>query len=197
MKPIAEVIETSTHQVVAQCTQRKDQPPIAVPPPFGSLVLIEGEPRTVAVVCSISTRGYDPARRPTAFEMPLDQLYQEYPELPELLVTQIEAIPVAYELRGKLVQGTPPIPPPLHAGVSELPAQRLPEFLEQLHFLRLLYDSSSAATEELLVQTARQLIAGASSTQVRQDWLLRIGRELARLLKDDYDKLKYILERIG
>ena len=196
MKPIAEVTQSSTQRVVAQCTQRKDRPPIAVPPPFGSLVLIEGEPETVAVVCSITTTGYDPARKPTAFELPLSELYEEYPELPELLITQIEAIPVGYRHKDDFAQGTPPTPPPLHAGVRLLPAEQLSAFAREMHFLRLLHDVSVGTGEELLVQTLRQLFEQAPSSEVLQEWLLRAGKELARVLKDDYNRLRYILERL-
>ena len=84
-------------------------------------------PEIVGVVCSITTTGYDPARRPTALEMPLSELYEEYPELPQLLVTEIEAIPVGYAVKDGFVQGTPPTPPPLHAGVRAFPASRLQE----------------------------------------------------------------------
>ena len=154
MKPIAEVTQSSTQRVVAQCTQRKDRPPIAVPPPFGSLVLIEGEPEIVGVVCSITTTGYDPARRPTALELPLSELYEEYPELPQLLVTEVEAIPVGYAVKGGFAQGTPPTPPPLHAGVRPFPVSRLPALVQEMHFLRLLYDASGGTGEELLVHIA-------------------------------------------
>jgi len=195
-KPIAEVIQSSTQRVVAQCTQRKDRPPIALPPPFGSLVLIEGEPETVGVVCSITTSGYDPARRPTALELPLNKLYEEYPELPELLVTEIEAIPIACAAEAGFIQGTPPTPPPLHAGVHPFPASRLGALVDDLHFLRLIYDASTATGEELLVQTLRQMFLQAPSLQTRQEWLLRVGKELARVSKEDYDRLRYILERL-
>ena len=65
-----------------------------------------------------------------------------------------------------------------------------------MHFLRLLYDASGGAGEELLVQALRQLFEQAPSPETRQEWLLRAGRELARLLRDDYDRLRYILERL-
>jgi len=197
MKSIAEVVESSTHRVVAQCTQRKDRPPIALPPPYGSLVLIEGEPETVAVVCSITTTGYDPNRRATALEQgSYEETYLEYPELVELHITQIEAIPVGFGTNGEYIQGTPPTPPPLHASVRRFPPRHWPRFLDKLHFLRLLGDVAGGSSRELFVQTILHLLAGAPDEPTRQEWLLRIGRELARILKGDYDQLKSILERI-
>lgn len=196
MKPIAEVVESSCRLVIAQCTQRKDRPPIAQPPPYGSLVLIEGEPEIVGVVSAIQTTGYDTSRRPMAFEMSLSELYEEYPELPELLITRMEALVLGCRTGKGFYQGTPPQPPPLHGGVREFPAEDLPAFLSQMHFLHLIYESPREGGEELLLQTIRHLLKAAPSPLQRREWLLDMGRQLALLFREEYHRLKYLLERI-
>jgi hypothetical protein len=195
-KPFAEVVESGSRLIVARCTRRRDKPPVAQPPPFGSLVRVEGAPDVAAVVHCIKTTGFDPARKPEAFGLPLSELYEEYPELPDLLITEIEMIPVAFlNEDGQFRQGIAPTPPPLHAPVYPLCMEHSRQVFEEPWVLRLLADSSNTP-EELLIQTIRRHAQALSPESDRQAWIQKAGRQLARIYEKDYSQLRYLLDRL-
>jgi hypothetical protein len=66
-------------------------------------------------------------------------------------------------------------------------------FGEHLDFLRTLLLASGLPTDELLTATVRTI---AMARRDGPTYLIRVGRELARLLKDDYDRLTALLSRL-
>ena len=66
-------------------------------------------------------------------------------------------------------------------------------FSEDLEFLRIVLQVTDTPPEALAAAAIRQIY------QLRKgdrDWLVRVGRNLSFLLKDDYDRLRYILSQI-
>ncbi|HAG82039.1 MAG TPA: hypothetical protein DCL61_12940, partial [Cyanobacteria bacterium UBA12227] len=63
---------------------------------------------------------------------------------------------------------------------------------EQLDFLRTLLQVTGAPVEALTAAAIREVY------QIRRDrnWLVQAGRTLSILLKDDYDRLRYILSQL-
>ncbi|MEF3273450.1 MAG: hypothetical protein K6356_03480 [Chloroflexus sp.] len=194
---IGEVIESSTTQFVAATYE------LLVSPPFGALVRATTRDPTLQVyglVYDIHTGSREPwgraivrGRTYSGRELYDDQIYREYPDLGEVLQTEFAALTVGYVHNGRLLQRLPPQPPPVHYSVYLCQPQELITFSEQLEFLRAVLFASSVPTDELLAASVRALAAARRDGPA---YTVRVGRELARLLKDDYERLTALLQRI-
>jgi hypothetical protein len=198
---VGEVVETSLTQYIAQTYVLDESPP------FGGLVKVRdrgGRCEIFGVVHHIATGGIDPGRRAVArgkSEQPArdEQVYSENPQLNRLLRTEFgvtvlgcRKINSAGEI-GKMAYIFPDYPPPLHYGVSLCATSTLIEFTEESRYLRTLLEAKDAPVEELIAAVLRK---GAEARGAwGRDWLVESGRYLARLLKEDYDRLRLILEK--
>ncbi len=198
---VGEVIETSLTNYTAQTYKLDDSPP------FGGLVRVCDRGRRseiFGVVHHIATGGIDPGRRATARgngEFPLndEQIYSENPQLSRLLRTEFGVTVLGCRKLdsdgqpGRTTYVFPDYPPPLHYSVVLCSPQALIEFTNEPRYLRTLLEARDAPTEEL---TAAVLRRGAEARGMQgRDWLVESGRYLARLLKEDYDRLRLILEK--
>jgi hypothetical protein len=59
--------------------------------------------------------------------------------------------------------------------------------------LRTLLQVKDIPVESLVAATIREVYR---LRQANRDWLVQVGRNLSVLLKDDYDRLRYILSQI-
>ena len=191
---IAEVIESSTTEFTAQTRELHGAPP------FGSFVKVGSPLTAIAMIYHISTGGTDLNRRPIAYGKTEDELRNEQPQIFELLRTQIKAKIVGYyESHSQGISGLrqllPPQPPRLHHFVYTCTADEVSKFTSEFEYLRTLAGVGGTLSDELLIAAVQQ------TCQARQDharpMLVRIGKELARLLRDDYDRLESILRRIA
>jgi hypothetical protein len=70
----------------------------------------------------------------------------------------------------------------------------LRQFGMQSGYARMLLQASQIPSDELLAAVMRS-IAVAHAPQERE-YLVRVGRELALLLRDDFERLRHILARL-
>ncbi len=198
---LGEVIETSLTNYLAQ-TYELDNPP-----PFGGLVRVRdrgGHCEIFGAVHHIATGGLDAGRRAVArgkAQIPLDdeQVYTDNPQLSRLLRTEFGVTVLGCRkvdragVPGRVSYIFPDYPPPLHYGVVLCSPRALVEFTAQPRYLRALLDAKDAPVEEL---TAAVLRKGAEARgKEGREWLVESGRYLARLLKEDYDRLRLVLEK--
>jgi hypothetical protein len=184
---IAEVVESSTTQLVAECRRLHEAPP------FGALVRVPSGDLTVfGLVTNVATRSLEPNRRPTAYGKSEAELQAEHPQIFELLKTEIEALLLGYADGPRQYQLLPPQPPRIHSFVYECDPEEVRAFTTPLDFLRLIFSSGRTNTDELLIAAARTAVAVHPPP-----YLVSVGQELARLLKDDYDRLSATLRRIA
>ena len=66
-------------------------------------------------------------------------------------------------------------------------------FTEELDFLRTLLQVSNVPSESLVAAAIREVY---QLRQFEREWLVRAGRTVGTLLKDDYDRLRMILNQI-
>jgi hypothetical protein len=113
------------------------------------------------------------------------------------LQTEFSAITVGFVEAGHLYQYLPPQPPPVHYRVYECTGDELTSFTEMTDFFRTLLFAYQIPSDELLAAIIRAA-ARARNTDpgAERAYLVRAGREVASLLKDDYDRLTAILRRI-
>lgn len=203
---IAEVVETSTTEFLAQCLD-SEVLSFSTMPPFGSWVKSmdeEGGNLVYAVVYFASTSPVDSVHRARALGLSLQELREQQPQIFAMLKTEFRAAIAGFQpyqvrddrrelLTGTIYQHLPPRPPQLHQAVLTCTSEEVIQFTEQLDFLRSLLQMNAVPVDALIAATLREIY------QVRQadrDWLVQAGRTLAVLLKDDYDRLRAILNQI-
>jgi len=170
---VGEVIESSTAEFTAESRVLHGAPP------FGAYVKIDGYPMIYAITYNISTQSIEPNRRPTAYGKTEDELRLEQPQIFELLRTEFNCLIIGYEDETGIYQNLPPHPPKIHNFVHFCSATEIANFTDKAHYLTI-----------AAIRNAH-LARGENG-----HYLVKAGKEIARLLKDDYDRLHSILERI-
>ena len=166
---IGEVIESTTTGFTAGAYE------LLAAPPFGALV-----------------RG----RTYRGRELYDAEIYHEHPDLAEVLQTEFSAITVGFVAGGMIHQYLPPQPPPVHYSVYECADDELARFTETTDFFRTLLFAYQIPSDELLSAVIRAAARAHGIDGDERAYLVHAGREVASLLKDDYDRLTAILRRI-
>ncbi len=203
---IGEVIETTTTQYTAQCLEPEDLK-FPTMPPFGSWVKSfdeESGNKILSVVTYATTTPIDSVHRARALGLSLAELREQQPQIFAMLKTEFKAAIVGYEVpsklnngegqgMGKMYQYLPPRPPQIHQGVYHCEPSEVINFTEDLDFLRTLLQVKDIPVESLIAAVIREAYR---IRQANRSWLVQVGRTLSILLKDDYDRLRYILSQI-
>ncbi len=210
---IAEVIETATTEFLSQCLEPED---LNFPsmPAFGSWVKAfdeESNNTIYGVVYHACTVPIDSVHRARALGMSLEELREQQPQIFAMLKTEFRTAIVGFTQLDPFAQGNghrrgadptssdrirqhlPPRPPQIHQAVYQCDAEEIIAFTEELDFLRILLQIPSAPVDSL---TAAAIREAYRIRQFDRDWLVRAGRNLGILLKDDYDRLRSILNQI-
>ena len=195
---IAEIIEASTQQVVAASYELLDAPA------FGSLVRIttsDAQVHVYAVVYDIRTQSREPGGRAivrgksyTGHALYDDEIYRAHPDLREVLQTEFGAWVVGYQRGDVIAHRLPALPPPVHYTVSACDEAELRRFGAQFGYMRMIVQAAHLPGDELLAALIRQ-IAAAHGSDARA-YVVRAGRELAVLLRDDFERLRQLLTQI-
>jgi hypothetical protein len=222
---IAEVIETSTTEFLAQCLEPDDLSFPAMPP-FGSWVKAydeEASNQIYGVVYHATTSPLDSVHRARALGMSLDELREQQPQIFAMLKTEFRVAIVGFVpmtagrpnrsngkvaakvngqtsgrtsemvLGNRTYQHLPPRPPQVHQAVYQCEKAEVVSFTEELDWLRTLLQVSGVPTESLAAAAIRDVYG---LRDLDRDWLIRAGRMVSVLLKDDYDRLRMILSQI-
>lgn len=187
---LGEVIESSTSELVAEARE------LDAAPAFGSLVHIEADYSTVGVVFNTSTQSMEPGRRAMAFGMSAHDLRMQQPQIFELLRTHFQVHVLGYMEGADPVQVLPPQPAPVHSFVHECDDELVRKWTASDEYLRSLLNrpAQRLPADDLVIALVRRALRAHDCAQ---DFALRTGKQLARLLRDDYDRLGSILRRIA
>jgi hypothetical protein len=133
----------------------------------------------------------------------LAELREQQPQIFAMLKTEFRAAIVGFvppnrgngagNLSSSLYQYLPPRPPQIHQAVYQCQPEEIIHFSEQLDFLRTLLQVNGAPVEALTAAAIREVY---QLRKADREWLVRAGRTLSVLLKDDYDRLRYILSQL-
>lgn len=199
---IAEVIETATTEFLAQCLDPEDLS-FPVMPAFGSWVKSMDEEsgnQVYAVVYYATTMPIDSIHRARALGLSLQDLREQQPQIFAMLKTEFRAAIVGFEQaleaqrsNATVYQYLPPRPPQIHQAVYRCEPEVIIHFSEQLDFLRTLLQVNGAPVEALAAAAIREVY---QLRKADREWLVKAGRTLSVLLKDDYDRLRFILSQI-
>jgi hypothetical protein len=199
---IAEVIETSTTEFLAQCLEPED---LSFPsmPPFGCWVQSVDEEsgnQIYAVVYHVTTMPIDSVHRAMALGLSLQTLREEQPQIFAMLKTEFRAAIIGFVqptanvgYNQRIYQYLPPRPPQIHQAVYRCEPEAIVKFTEEFDFLRTLLFINGAPVDSLVAAVIRGVY---QLRQADRQWLVKIGRHLSVLLKDDYDRLRFILSQI-
>ncbi len=201
---IAEVIETATTEFLAQCLEPEDLS-FPVMPPFGSWVKSfdeEASNQIYGVVYHATTSPIDSVHRARALGMSLEDLRQQQPQIFAMLKTEFRVAIVGFQtvesgnrpvLDGRCYQHLPPRPPQVHQAVYRCDPDEVIGFTDELDFLRTLLQVGNVPSESLVAAAIREVY---QLRQFEREWLVQAGRTVGTLLKDDYDRLRMILNQI-
>ena len=191
---IAEVVEASTGEFVAQSYE------VNQAPPFGALVRTsDGALDLYAIVYQVTTAGVDPGRRAVALGRDVDDpeaIYRAQPQLLQLFRTDFHALVVGYQADSRIVHTVPQRPARIHDFIHPCTDDEVQRFTHSLGFLPLLLSfQAGTSVEELLGAFLRQA-AAARPVGEQREFLVKAGKELAVLLRGDVRRLSVVLERL-
>ena len=185
-----EVVEASVEQLVAQCHQLYQTPPL------GSLVRAGDDDPVYAVVAGVATTSLDPTRRVVARGADAEtetEVQREHPQLERLLRTDVTLTVVGHAQEGALHQYLPPTPPRIHSFVRLCTPEEVRRFTESLDFVVLLAGGRDAVVDDVLAAALRQ---ASTCYDLPRDFLVRSGRAVAALLGNDTAQLSAVLRRL-
>jgi len=165
-------------------------------PAFGSLVKTsDGSRTTYGVIAHVEHASVDPSRRAIPLGRSWDELEREQPQVLDLLTTEFQAICVAFaEGAGSICPYLPPVPPRVHDFVTACEPAEIVELTEDLSFIRTLAACGMPVAAELVAASIR---GAASYRDDRRAFLVRAGREVADLYRQDYEQASAIIRRFG
>ena len=191
---IGEIIETSTVGFWAESVNLHDLPPL------GALVSVEAADvgTLYGVVAFGQTAGIDEGRKAVrrgSDEVFDGAIYDRHPELTRILRTTFRVVTIGFAgPDGQPRHHLPPTPPQLHYSVSRCERALVERFTDDpRYFPTLMASEGEVAPEQLLAAHIRAVYAVRGDDQA---WLAGAGRQVARLLKRDYDRLLTVLEAI-
>ncbi|NOK57442.1 MAG: hypothetical protein GFH27_549309n177 [Chloroflexi bacterium AL-W] len=198
---VGEVIESTTVEFTTGAYELLEAPT------FGALIRAQTCTEGMSVyglVYDIRTGSKEPGGRAlvrgrtyAGRELYDEEIYREYPDLAEVLQTEFSAITIGFVEGDRIYQYLPPHPPPVHYSVYPCEQTEVIRFSETMDFFRTVLFSYQIPSDELLAATIRIAArARLRSPENEREFLVRAGREIASLLKDDYDRLTSILRRI-
>ena len=190
--PIGWVLRASTVGFTVGC--RVLQPSV---PEFGNLVKVplpHEDTHIFGLIYDVQVQD-DPAVRQLILAGQLrSEVVQDQREN-RLVPIEVSVLVVGYQRGQDIRQGLPPQPP---VSLDELRLGNetdIRAFTRRLDYLRLVLNAGQIPADELLVSHLRQA-AATYSGDLRDQFLLNVGRELARLLSFDLVRLDGILQRI-
>ena len=184
---IGEVIGSSNTEFIAESALLHDSPA------FGSYIKVIGRETIYAVVFNAYTHSLEPNRLAIAYHRSEQELRDEQPQIFELLKTKFEAVIIGYESEGAIRHHLPPQPPRLHSFVHNCHPMEVRRLTSHFWFFRFLMAVEKAPREELVAAAIRAAYAEREGDRA---FLVKAGKQLIKLVGDDYTTLASIVQRI-
>jgi hypothetical protein len=184
---IGEIIGSSNTEFIAESTLLHNSPP------FGTFIKVKSRETIYAVVFNAYTHSLEPHRLAIAYHRSEQELRDEQPQIFELLKTKFEAVIIGYDNDGVIRHHLPPQPPRLHSFVYVCQPLEVRRLTAHFRFFRFLMGVEKAPRDELIAGAIR---AAHAVREGERSFLVQAGKELVRLIGDDYEMLSSILQRI-
>jgi hypothetical protein len=179
VKHIGEIIETNTKMFECQSVKLDESPD------FGGFVKVISNDMTIyGIVFNICTMSEDITRKPVAFGLTEEELRRQQPQIFELMHTYFKVLIIGYKKEG--YRGIlPPRPAKIHSFVYDCEREDLIDISKDLNFLKNILNGQTGIEEELVASVIRNL----SKVVLEKDsYMITVGKELIRLLKNDFDR---------
>ena len=189
---IAEVIETSNSEFLAECYDLDSVPAL------GSMVKTKGKGCQIyGIVYTSATHSIEPGRRIAARGKAAASeadVFKANPQLAKLLCSDFKALVVGHSPDKAIYQYLPPSPASIYSFVYACSPVEVKQFTQSLNFLNLIIESrSTVAPDEVIAAFLRY----ASLTHpAPEEFLVKAGKELAWTLSNDIRRLDSILKRL-
>ncbi len=169
--------------------------PFADPLPASARALDTAADGTLyALVYFALTGSIEPGRRAAAYGLEEDELHRQQPQIVALLATEFSALHVGYAQDGRIRSHLPPRPPRLHARVWECTPAEVCALTEDTDFLRpLLVPTGEVSPDELIAACLRSAYLYRDRDTA---YLVRMGKQLAMLLREDPERLTALLRKL-
>jgi hypothetical protein len=170
--------------------------PFADPPRVMPATLPHNTPEDTlyALVYSAMTGSAEPGRRPAAYGLAEEELRAEQPQIFDLLATHFEALPIGCVRQGAIRVGLPPRPPRLHGFVYSCSCAEVCALTAVPDFARRLLSTPGVAHPDELLATC--LLDAYRCRDNDFAFLVRTGKQLANLLRDDPERLTALLRSL-
>ena len=196
---LGEIIATSTTRFEAQCVRLHEAPAL------GTLVRLRASDHLTlfAIVAGALTDGVDSGVRPVPRGRDGSEdadVFLAHPDLVHVLRTCIQCLVVGYREWSVVWRHLPPIPAPMHYSVVPCDDEELLEFTTTLEYFRLVLEARDVPADEVLAAHIRLAadarLRTARTLETPYDFSVRAGRELAKQLRDDHQRLMPLLHRV-
>ena len=185
---VGEVIESSTSAFTAQASELNGAPG------FGTFVKTQTTTVSYGLVHDIRTQSADANRKPTAYGMTEAELRREQPQIFELLKTEFDAVIVGHAGERGPLQLLPPQPPGIHSFCYACDEREVKALTANGDFVRTILGGSQLQSDELIIASVRNAWAVRGFDMA---YLVTLGKELSRLIRDDYERLSSLIRRIS
>jgi hypothetical protein len=189
---IGEVVKAGSAEFTAQCYKLGEAPPL------GCLVKTQGKPGDIyGVVYDVETQSLEPGRRVVARGEKLeskDEVFAANPQLSRLLATDFRVLVVGQAEGKRWHYYLPPQSAAIHNFVYICGPEEIRGFTQSFDFLSLLVNARIMVPVDEVVGSCLRY---ASLTHMDPDaFLIKAGKELARLLSRDINRLNSLLKRL-
>lgn len=154
----------------------------------------QGASQVVGVIYDISIGDDEFARQMAVARDPLPEQIQD--QQTRLVPVEISALAVGYQSETGFHHLLPPQPPISMAPVYTLNKADLIDFTETLTFLSLILNTANLPVDDLLAAVLRNA-ADSRPEGEQRSYLLRAGRECARLLAQDLTRLETVVRSLA
>lgn len=188
MNYLGEVLQSTTAGFSAQARELDGAPEL------GSLVkVVNGDSPILAIVSEASTGGVEPNRRPGAYGLSREELALHQPQIFELLKTDFFGIIIGHLTAEVYRAYLPPRPAAIHSFVYPCSETEIELAGTSINYLRVLTAAKLQVGDELVAASLRWF---SNRMPQPQSYLLLAGKELLKILKDDYDRFLAIMDRV-
>jgi hypothetical protein len=146
------------------------------------------------LVFDIRTESADTNRKPTAYGMTEEELRREQPQIFELLRTEFDAVIVGHSGDNGPMQILPPQPPGIHSFCFPCNEREVKALTTNGDYVRTILGGSQLPSDDLIIASVRNAWAVRGFDTA---YLVTLGKELSRLIRDDYERLSSLIRRIS
>jgi len=189
---IGRLLRSSTTGYVFGCSVPEPEVPL-----FGMFVkapVQRGQSEAIGLIYNIAIED-DPFVRQMVATPNLSETYIQDQRQNRQVPIEVSVLAVGYRSGNKYIHALPPQPPITLDRISACSNAEVCDFTERLDYLRLILNAPDAPADELIA-AAILCAAECRPVEERERFLKEAGRELAKLLNRDLNRLENLLRRI-